>query len=307
MVKEYKQMEDMNVLTAIDPMSLTMEQKRKALRAVNLIKQKRNFVIKGRMCANGAPHRKFVPREEARSPTISLEALIATMMIDAFKGQRVATFDVPGAYLQTNLPEEKFALLKLEGQFVDIMCEVNPEYITYVIFKNGVKILYLKIIKAIYGMIELALLWYELFVTVLKGMGFEINPYDMCVANKTINGKQCTLTWYVDDNKVSHVDQTVVDEVIGKIEERFPGLTVTRGNKQTFIGIKMRFLKDKKVAISMKSYLLEVIEDFGEDVTKVVASPAAKWLFTTNEKARKLKGKRYDLFCSLVAKLIWII
>ena len=85
MVKEYKQMEDMNVLTAIDPMSLTMEQKRKALRVVNLIK-KSNFVIKGRMCANGAPHRKFVPREEARSPTISLEALIATMMIDAFEG-----------------------------------------------------------------------------------------------------------------------------------------------------------------------------------------------------------------------------
>ena len=44
------------------------------------------------------------------------------MMIDAFEGRRVATFDVPGAYLQTDLPEEKFALFKLEGQFVDIMC-----------------------------------------------------------------------------------------------------------------------------------------------------------------------------------------
>ena len=134
------------------------------------------------MCANGAPHRKFVPREEARSPTISLEALISTMMIDAFEGQRVATFDVPGAYLQTDLPEKKFALLKLEGQFVDIMCKVNPEYLEEVIFENGVKVLYLKIIKAIYGMIESALLWYELFVTVLNDMGFEINPYHMCVA-----------------------------------------------------------------------------------------------------------------------------
>ena len=120
-------------------------------------------------------------------------------------------------------------------------------------------------------------------------MGFEINPYDMCVANKIINGKKCTLTWYVDDNKVSHVEQTVVDEVIDKIEKRFPGLTVTKGNEKTFIGIKMRFLRDKKVAINIKDYILEVIDDFGEEISKIVALPAARWLFTTNKKERKLK------------------
>ena len=47
--------------------------------------------------------------------------------------------------------------------------------------------------KAIYGMIESALLWYDLFVSVLKDMGFILNPYDMCVANKTINGELCTV------------------------------------------------------------------------------------------------------------------
>ena len=111
----------------------------------------------------------------------------------------------------------------------------------------------------------------------------------------------------MDDNKVSHVEQTVVDELIDKIETRFPGLTVTTLNEQTFIGIKMRFLKDKKVVHNMKDYILEVIDDFGEEVSKIVASPAARWLFTTDEKAIKLKGDRFDLFCSLVAKLLWII
>ena len=139
------------------------------------------------------------------------------MMIDMFEGRRVATFDVPGAYLQTDLPEGKFELLKLEGISVDIMWEINPEYSEYILIENDVKVLYLKIMKSIHGMIESALLWYELYVSVLKDMGFEINPYDMCVANKIINGKQCTLTWYVDDNKVSHIEQTVVDNVINKI------------------------------------------------------------------------------------------
>ena len=44
--------------------------------------------------------------------------------------------------------------------------------------------------------------------------GWEINPYNTCVANKMINGKQYTIVWYVDNNKVSHEDPEVVTQVI---------------------------------------------------------------------------------------------
>ena len=84
----------------------------------------------------------------------------------------------------------------------------------------------------------------------------------MCVANKNINGKQCTIAWYVDDNKISHVDQAVIDSIIEKNEERFPGLTATRWPEQTFIGIKNIYLKDKKVSINMSNYIQDIIDDF---------------------------------------------
>ena len=45
-------------------------------------------------------------------------------------------------------------------------------------------------------------------------MGFVLNPYDLCVANKEINGSPCTIIFYVDDNKVSHKDPNVVQGVI---------------------------------------------------------------------------------------------
>ena len=153
-------MDNMSVLTAIDPTSLTIDQKIKALRAVNLIKQKRCGKVKGRMCANGAPYREFVIREEAKSPTISLEALTATMMIDAYDGRKITVFDVSGAYLQTDLPNDKFVLLKIENEFVDIMCEINEEYKKIVIEENGKFVLYLQVKKAIYCMIKSTLLWY---------------------------------------------------------------------------------------------------------------------------------------------------
>ena len=117
------------------------------------------------MCANGASHRKFFTREEARSPTLSLEALIMSLTIDAHERQKLTVFDVPGAYLQTDLPNDKFLLLMLEDQFVDIICSINPKYSVHVRTEGGRKVLYLRIRKAIYGMIEYDLLWYDLFDT----------------------------------------------------------------------------------------------------------------------------------------------
>jgi hypothetical protein len=68
--------------------------------------------------------------------------------------------------------------------------------------------------------------------------GFKINPYDWCVANKTIDGKQCTILWHVDDLKVSHVDPKVNTTMIGLIDNEFGKegpITVTRGKVHDYL------------------------------------------------------------------------
>eukprot|EP00957_Ditylum_brightwellii_P090116 6863109-Ditylum_brightwellii.AAC.1 len=110
------------------------------------------------------------------------------MVIAAHEGKKAISFDVPGAFLQTELPDDKLLLLRLTGDFVDIMCDIDPEHQKNVrIDKNGKKVLYLHILRAIYGCIEAALAWYKLFATTLQDEGFKMNPYDKCVANKDIN------------------------------------------------------------------------------------------------------------------------
>ena len=58
---------------------------------------------------------------------------------------------------------------------------------------------------------------------------FALNPYDACVANRIVNGKQCTIVWYVDDGKISHVNHEIVSDTIQIIEKRFGKTMVTRG------------------------------------------------------------------------------
>ena len=88
-----------------------------------------------------------------------MDALFATLLIDASENRDVATFDVTGAFLQPEMPEsEEKVLLKLKGVFVDIMCETNPEYADTVVFEKGVKVLYLLVLRSIYGCIQAAML-----------------------------------------------------------------------------------------------------------------------------------------------------
>ena len=62
------------------------------------------------------------------SLNIALEALFASLIIDTHEGIAVQNFDVTGAYIHLSLPDDKIVHMKFEGKFVDIMCEVNPEY-----------------------------------------------------------------------------------------------------------------------------------------------------------------------------------
>ena len=45
-------------------------------------------------------------------------------------------------------------------------------------------------------------LFYEDLTAFLISLGFQLNPFDHCVANKLVNGKQLTVTWHVDDLKI---------------------------------------------------------------------------------------------------------
>ena len=61
------------VVRPVDASTLTFDEKRKAMPAVNLIKEKWNGDIKGRTCADGSGQRKYLKQDEpVASPTASL-------------------------------------------------------------------------------------------------------------------------------------------------------------------------------------------------------------------------------------------
>jgi hypothetical protein len=78
-----------------------------------------------------------------------------SIMIDAMERRDVATADVAGAYLHAKMRD--FALLRMEGGSVDILCDVCEDYRQFVTYENGKKVLYLELLKALYGCVQSAL------------------------------------------------------------------------------------------------------------------------------------------------------
>ena len=191
---------------------------------------------------------------------------------------------------------EDFVPLKLVGKAVNILCQVNPKYEKSVVIENGKKVLYLQLLQALYSCVQSALLWYNLFTNTLVRVGFKLNPYDLCVANSQIKGKQCTVAWYVDDNKISRVDDTVVTDIIEKIEAKFGKMTVTRGKRHVFLGMDITFNDNNgTVTILIKEYLKEAIADSGMDASKVAPTPAKKDLFTVDDGSEQLDKQQGEI------------
>jgi hypothetical protein len=305
-VSEYKQLDDKRAFKPRAVQELTRMERERALRSITPVKEKRCGKIKGRTVADGRGQRDYIPRDEVASPTVSIEALMISLAIDAKEGRQVATADVEGAYLHADMDET--VIMKFEGDMVDYMVQANPEkYEKFVhTTANGKKVLYVELLKALYGCMKSALLWYNLFTKTLKGMGFELDPYDMCVANKMINGKQCTICWYVDDLKISHMSRRIVEDIIKIIEERYGKMTVTHGKKHTYVGMDIEFTGNGQVKIFMKEYLKEAIADFPEECTDSVNTPAGAHLFDVNDSSKKIPEKDRKTFHSIVAKLLFV-
>jgi hypothetical protein len=145
-----------------------------------------------------------------------------------------------------------------------------------------------------------------LFSSTLQKTGFKLNPYELCVGNKIINGKQCTIVWYVDDTKISHEDPDVVTEVILETEKKFDKMTVRREKDHVFLGMNFTFLPNQTVRINMRDYIQEAINNFNKNITKGATTPANKNLFDISTNTIPLDPKQAEIFCSIVAKLLYV-
>jgi len=106
--------------------------------------------------ADGSVQKDLYEKSQTASPTVSTDALLISLIVDAHELRNVAVADVVEVYLKADMND--YTLLKYTGESVDIMCKMNPKYEEYVITESGRKVLYVQLLKALYGCVVSALL-----------------------------------------------------------------------------------------------------------------------------------------------------
>ena len=223
------------------------------------------------------------------------------------EGQSAATCDVPGAFMQVDIDEQIH--VHLDGELAELLMKVDPTYKQFIAYEHNKPVIYTELDKALYGTLQAALLFWQKLRSFLIGtLGFQVNPYDHCVMNKDIDGSQCTIGWHVDDIKISHKNQQVVNKILEAMNSEYgkeTPLTITHGPMHEYLGMKIDFSQAGEVKFSMPQYIDGLVEEIPADLSSGVATtPAANHLFQVNPEAAKLSEAQAEHYHHLVAKLL---
>jgi len=299
-------------LEMLDPHEVTNEIRKIALSYLMFLKRKRNGIIKGRGCADGRPQRDYITKNESRSPTVSLYALMASCVLDAIEHRNVITVDIPGAFLQGDWPQHEHpAYIRFEGEMVDMICEIDSSYKSKIIYSNNGKrkLLYGRLVKAVYGTLLAAIIFYQKLAKHLTNHGFKQNQYDECTFNKMVENEQLTVQFHVDDLKASHKDNKVLEQFLKDLRSEFGNeteLSETRGLIHDYLGMTIDYSIPGKVAFTMFDFLEDVIVEAPENLKCSKSQyPGNNNLFKVSKTSPLLSIDDAELFHRLVARLLF--
>ena len=134
------------------------------------------------------------------------------------------------------------------------------------------------------------MLFYQKLVTDLQSYGFELNLYDLCVANKTVKGTQMTVSWHVDDLKVSHIDPVETTSFIQWVKDTYGAIgevKTTCGKVHEYLGMKLDYTVPGQVSINMVDYVKLMLVGFEGHLPKAsrVTSPWNENLFKVQKQS----------------------
>ena len=304
LLKEAKQMLDKKVWVPQEWKKLTEEQRKtKTLQVFSFYKDKwfpdGTFEkLKEREVVNGSRQDR-AKYGNIYSPTVAVTSVFFVAATAAVEKRFVKKFDIPGAYLNTDIEEEIYLLIG--KSMADIVCKLDSA------FKIGVRkdgSMVVKLMKGQYGCVESAKLWYLHIKQTLESHGFKINPIDGSVFNCIRNGEQITICIHVDDGLITSKSLSNVDWAMNFLSEQYGKLTIHEGERIPYTGMMFDFSVKGFVTVGMEKYIADIRTEY--QVQGTAKTPASQNLFVVEEKSLPLSSNKLKEFHSRVMKLMWI-
>jgi hypothetical protein len=164
-----------------------------------------NETLKGRCVGGGhkQEHQDYDIYKEISSPTANVSSVLAIIANTSLKGLKVMTPDIGQAYLNAEIVDETI-IMNIDHEVLQLLNIVDPDrdYSKFIeIDKKGNEKGYVRLNKALYGLIQSARIWYNHLRNVMLKYGYIANEYDPCIFNKVNIDRKIVSTacFHVDD------------------------------------------------------------------------------------------------------------
>ena len=304
---EVQQMVDKTVWHPVHRRRLPSGDQNKVIRSSCFLKEKYDAAggfdkVKARIVAGGNGQDKgLYTKEETSSPTVATASLFTILALAGHESRHAMTLDIGGAYLNAIMPAGKPVYVRLDPLIAAILGMLDATYIEFIQHDGSVIV---KLDRALYGCVESAVLWYNNLKATLEEDGFIINEYDICVFNKTIDGKQVTVLFHVDDILATSVLKSLLNQTYTMLLDKYHEVKQTTGNVHSFLGMELTFGKNPGTTqVSMTKFINDLLRDSG--VTKTSPTPATDGLFEVKNSILLITVNK-EWFHSYVMKLLYL-
>jgi hypothetical protein len=189
----------------------------------------------------------------------------------AAREHRIVTLvDIDGAFLNADMRSTGILVhLRLDRTMTAMLLEIDSSYTEFVALD-----------KALYGCVEVSMLWCGELCSKLMKFGFIQNPYDPCSLNMiAASGRQITVTVHVDDLMITSVNQKDIDAFVEYLRVTHKELKISTGSVINYIEMTFEFREEGQVRVTMENCVNDILSGFG--VETALATPAVSSLFRT--------------------------
>ncbi len=291
---------------------------------------KRDNKYKSRAVAGGGARPQ--QREEGMvscSPTAKWESVFMGLRVAIEQQRDVSTMDFTAAFLNAPLPPQKSngvdfrRILELTPDIVQLVLELHPEWEHFVCpgrGKNGTASkgsMFFVIDKALYGMIESSLAWFNELSGALIEMGFIQSESDPCVFHSYLNGDRTSIIVYVDDLMIFAKTRLRTLAIRQQLLDKYHKLETwdfETTDELSYLNIQIKRVADKDnlttaFTLNQSNYCKKMIDELGlTDIPNPFEStklPYTTDLFKVDPTSPPLSKADATFYTSAVGKLLY--
>lgn len=303
--QEALQLIDMRALFPVHQEDLSPNPARSIIPSIMFLKEKHKpdgafDKLKARMAGGGhVMNPAAMAHVEVSSPTVDPTSVFTMAAIAAHQGLGCSVTDIKGAYLNADLPDSMDVVMIVDRVTTAVLVALRPEYRKYV-RSNGTMLTRVK--KALYGLPQAGLLWYQHLKKTLEKAGYRATSADTCVFTKNTNRSKSIICVHVDDLFHAFSDARLDDELQRVLVDVYKEVNHTRGDKLDYLGMCIEFdRKAKSVSLKNPGYINDILSHY--NISGTAATPSTNNLLVNRENVERVDQ---NMYASMVMKLMYV-